>query len=118
MATFRSDVTLDRWIEALDGSSWSDDALEAWQQAIDVMFDRTQQLVHIDTGELISSGSSRSFRERDSLVGEVEYGAPYAIYEFGRGDSHDALNRAFELMGDVFPDAMIRVMRTQFLGGR
>ena len=118
MATFRSDVTLDRWIEALDDSSWSDDALEAWQQAIDVMFDRTQQLVHIDTGELISSGSTRSFRRGDNLVGEVEYSAPYAVYEFGRGDSHDALNRAFELMGDVFPDAMIRVMRTQFLGAR
>lgn len=117
MASLGDDGTLDRWIDALESTGWSGKAEEEWKKAVEVLYDRTQGLVHIDTGELIGSGETRSFRRGDSLVGEVEYTAPYAIYEFGRGDSHDALNRAFEQVRDVFPEAMVRAMRIQILGG-
>ena len=43
--------------------------------------------------------------DRGRFIGEVEYSAPYAAEEFGRGGPHDALQRGWEMVRDEFPKA-------------
>lgn len=72
---------------------------EMWKAATDVLFDRSQQYVHVITGDLKSSGTSRTYiAEGSQLVGEVSYGndqVDYAQYEEDRGGEHAYLQRAW-----------------------
>ena len=78
-----------------------------WRAAADVMFDRSQQYVHVITGELKSSGKAAAVKVGPGEVtAEIEYDAPYAIYEEQRGGSHAYLTRAFQSTSDLFEHAL------------
>lgn len=105
---------LDRWIRGLDQLGEPDEAAEeVWRQVTDVMFDRSQARVHILTGDLKASGRSETRREGDRIVGEIEYDADHAIYEFRRGGKHDALGLAFKETYEMFRAALGQALEAQ-----
>lgn len=106
---------LDAWIRGLDRMDEPDEHAETlWRQATDVMFDRSQSYVHVITGELKASGRVNMGRRTHELIGEVAYGGTpecdYAVYEFARGGSHDALLRAFQTTGQVFERTLGQIL--------
>lgn len=82
-----------------------DGGVEEWEAATERYFDATQEVVHVITGQLRDSGKVSVTTEGTRFVGEVEYSAPYAAEEFGRGGPHDALQRGWEMVRDEFPKA-------------
>ena len=84
--------------------------LEEWEQVTERYFDATQEVVHVITGRLRDSGKVSVVQEGSRFVGTVEYSAPYAAEEFGRGGPHDALQRGFEMTRGEFPDAAARAI--------
>lgn len=100
-------IGLDKWIAEFDRLANPDpEALIRWHQATEVMFDRSQQFVHVITAALKQSGRMDVRETRNTLHGEITYGGTaacdYAVYEFARGGSHDALARAFEVTQATF----------------
>ena len=104
---------IDGWIDGLNrlGDRVGDKQVDAWQQATERMYDRTQQFVHILSGDLIASGRHSLERGRRDITGMVTYGGTkacdYAIFEFARGGSHDALNLGFVANIPVFEQAIV-----------
>jgi hypothetical protein len=91
---------LDAWIDGLDRlGTPNQHARDLWDQATERFYDRTQEHTHIITGRLIASGRYATQRRGDTIEGRVTYGGTpevdYAVYEFGRGGSHDALLLGF-----------------------
>jgi hypothetical protein len=91
---------LDKWIDGLDKFADPDaEDVAMWRAATDVFFAKTQDLVHIDSGDLKKSGRTDTREQGNRIVGEVEYGGTpevnYAVYEFRRGGAHDALLRGY-----------------------
>lgn len=82
-------------------------ALPGWQAAADVMFDKSQQFVHVISGDLKSAcdGPTMSV-DRGSLVAEILYDTDYAIYEHARGGDHAWLDRAYEATSRQFEQAL------------
>jgi hypothetical protein len=113
------DSGLDRWIagfEATAKSRPSEEALLRWGQATEEMYDRSQEYVHIITGDLFLSGERDTAKSGWRLVGTVSYGgpeAPYAEYEFGRGGDHDALLRAYVATHDTFEKTLAVIMEEE-----
>lgn len=110
---------LDRWIEVLDNFDKASEADEVrWRQATDVFFARTQQYTHIISGALLGSGRMDTYRDRRTITGEVGYGGTadcdYAVYEFARGGSHDALGRGFEATTDLFERTLAEIMEDRW----
>ncbi|HEV2927248.1 MAG TPA: hypothetical protein VGW74_01035 [Propionibacteriaceae bacterium] len=66
-----------------------------WEQATERFYDHTQRFVHVDTVALKRSGRFEVSRVAHRAIGEVIYGGrfgvDYALFEMGRGGSHDAL---------------------------
>jgi hypothetical protein len=93
-----------------DGEKHVFDAADThWQAAADVLFDRSQQYVHVITGNLKASGRSRVYRLAKSTVAEIAYGGgsvDYAGYEEARGGDHAYLSRAAEVTSQMFRVAM------------
>jgi len=79
-----------------------------WQAATDDLFNNTVGYVHVITGELRDSAVEGVETARAGLTGFVGFTAPYAAYEFGRGGSHDAPARGWEVTQDEFQAAMGR----------
>lgn len=85
-----------------------------WKQATEAMFDASQEVVHVITGNLKASGRIEVTPELGAVVGEVAYGGEvgidrfvdYAEYEAARGGEHDYLLRAFLETEDQFMEAM------------
>lgn len=91
--------TFYRWEQAAKRASRPDVLRPEWEQANEIFFDRTQQYVHVITGDLKSSGRQRVVIEGGRLVGYVQYGdgtVDYAQAELDRGGDHDFLGRGWE----------------------
>lgn len=86
----------------------SEDQEALWRRATEVMYSRSQQFVHIDSADLKRSGRTETSKTSWAKVtGVVVYGEPgtgvdYAIYEFARAGSHDAIGRAFDVTAALF----------------
>lgn len=98
----------DRWIRGFAEMEMgmSAAAHREWQAAIETMFDRSQDVVHVITGRLKASGSTRVWQEGHSIMGEIRYDTPYAEAEENRGGSHAYLHRALEATESRFEDAL------------
>lgn len=87
-------------------------AMVYWAAAGDVLFDRSQEYVHILSGNLKASGRQRTFKTPQGVTFEVVYGGgevDYAIYEIARGGDHDFLGRAVEVSTRIFDQAMVKI---------
>jgi hypothetical protein len=121
---FRVDSSgLDGWIRGLENLSRyrpGDAALVRWRQATDYFFDRTQRHVHVITGALKESGQMDVDVVRGNLVGTVTYGGTpecdYAIYEFARGGSHDALTLGYVEAHEKFEQSLALIMEEEVRG--
>jgi hypothetical protein len=106
---------LDRWITGLDRMDKPTAvAREEWLVATEVFFDRTQAAVHVLSGDLKSSGTYGAQRRGQTIDGWVKYGGTadcdYAVYEFARGGSHDALTIGFVAAEREFTAALTRIL--------
>lgn len=58
----------------------------AVEESAQLVFDRSQALVHVDSGELKASGHVEIVETDKTVVGKVIYDAPHAFFnEFGTG---------------------------------
>lgn len=77
-----------------------------WEQATERFYDHTQRFVHIDSTDLKRSGRFIHYRVVHRAFGEVIYGGrfgvDYAVFEFGRGGSHDALQLGMNVTSAVY----------------
>lgn len=88
-----------------------DAGLEEWEAICEEMFDATQEVVHVITGRLRSSGSvSVTTDSHGRFVGVVEYSAPYAAEEALRGGPHDYMQRGYEAVQGKFSPAVGRAL--------
>jgi hypothetical protein len=80
--------------------------MELWEQATERFYDRSQQYVHVDTVALKRSGRHSTTRVVHKAIGQLVYGGThgvdYAVFEFARGRSHDALGRAFNAVSATY----------------
>jgi hypothetical protein len=112
----RFEVTgLDAWIDGLERLDRPSAAAEAgWLLSTEEFYGHTQEVVHVDTGALKASGRLSVDRDRHTITGEVAYGGTpacdYAVYEFARGGSHDALTRGFVAAEPEFRAALGRII--------
>jgi hypothetical protein len=90
----------------------ADEAVTVWRVAIELFYDKTQQIIHVDSGDLKRSGKATLRRNKLSVVGTVSYGdneVDYAIYEEERGGSHAFMARAYEMTQSTFQAAMPQI---------
>ena len=59
-----------------------------------------QERVHVISGYLKSTSKTEYLQSDKTIL--VHFDAPYAIYEFGRGGAHDAVNPALRAMAHVW----------------
>lgn len=118
--TVKVSANYKRWIAGfahLDQEA-AEAAQTAWEAATDVFFDRSQQYVHVLSGDLKRSGQAEVQVTKGSLVGRLSYGndgdVDYAIYEEERGGTHAYLTRAWEAteaqFSRAFPEAWGKVV--------
>jgi hypothetical protein len=116
MSGSRITVTgLDAWIDGLDRMDRpSAAAREEWLVATEVFYGHTQAAVHVLSGDLKQSGTFGAQRRGATIDGWVRYGGTpevgYAVYEFARGGSHDALTRGFVASEHEFTSTLARIM--------
>jgi hypothetical protein len=114
------DGQFDRWVEGLaDMDSVEPEAVEIWEQATEYFYGRTQEAVHILTGDLKASGEYEIEPNGTTVEGVVSYGnedVDYAIYELRRGGDHDFLNGAFADTEDHFKEEFLRAIAAQVRG--
>ena len=112
--TIYPDARFRRWVSNFDRIGRTGPpppaAVREWETAVEMMFAASQQYVHIDSGDLLSSGSCE-IEDVDShtITGAITYGGTrksdakpwwkhqfvdYTKYELERGGSHDFLKRA------------------------
>lgn len=77
-----------------------------FQQAGEVFFARSQQFVHVLSGDLLASGSIEIVATGGEVVARLTYDTDYAIYENARGGSHAFIDRAWEATEQTFADAL------------
>jgi len=115
----RIEVTgLDKWIDGFGRlGEPHEPGVVRWRQATEVMFDRSQQAVHVITAALKASGRYDAHKTVGEIVGEVTYGGTadcdYAVYEFRRGGSHDALRRGFVEARQTFVDTLNEIVEEE-----
>jgi len=81
------------------------------QDVLDAAFDLTQVRVHVITGQLKASGSVVPVLiDGDEVSGGIEYSAPYASYEMGRGGEHDFLTPAVEMVTSEVEEMIGRIV--------
>ena len=126
-----ADDVLDAWIAGFTELSRgpSDKMRAEWQAESEMMFADSQSFVHVRTG-LLKGGSDGLDDARyeapppsitvdgdgDELSFLIEYPAPYAIYEHGRGGDHAFLTLAFARTD--FPRALERGFSRTVAGWR
>lgn len=81
--------------------------MDHWDQAMERFYDHSQRFVHVDSVNLKKSGRhDPSVRVAHRAIGELIYGGRfgvnYAVYEFARGQSHDATQRAMNVSSATF----------------
>lgn len=106
---FRFDVDIDHWVNGAAGFevAWKARAKPKIERTMARAFEIADNQVHVITGFLKSTGSYEVRDEGDSIIGEILYGADYAIYEFGRGGEHDALTPAIIEVEDEWLGSMM-----------
>lgn len=103
---------LDNWIDGFERMDVTvrRAALAEWGDASRAMFDTSQALVHVITGNLKKSGRVDTLMlGRYEVAGVVSYLADYAIYEHARGDSHAWITRAWNASQTKYRNALARV---------
>lgn len=124
MATRHITVTgLDAWIDGLDRMDRpSAAAREEWLIATEVFYGHTQAAVHVLSGALKQSGTYGAQRRGNTIDGRVQYGGTptcdYAVYEFARGGSHDALTRGFVASEREFAATLARILEREVASWR
>lgn len=119
---------LAEWISGFDqlGRNLREPTLVGWGVATEVFFSRTQEYVHVLSGDLLASGSYRVFAlgGAGTIVGEVKYGGgkvKYALIEEHRGGSHAYMSRGWEATQKEFelvlPHAYSTVLKKTFRKG-
>lgn len=111
---FGKSIRVSGWdgvVDALDRiSRLPDGQMSTWRTATERFYDRSQQFVHVDSVALKSSGRFEVQRVVHRAIGELVYGGThgvdYAIYEFARGGSHDAPQRAMNATAESFVRAV------------
>lgn len=109
------DVWLASFARAADISV---EAKVEWQQAMDILYGRSQELVHVVSGNLKASGRTDVVTEGLNVVGSLVYGdetVDYALAEISRGGSHDYLTPAMTATQGMFEMAMIEVQKRVFI---
>lgn len=120
--------TWDAWTEGFrDLPEEAPALLEAhWMIATELFFDRTQDAVHIQSGDLKDSGRSEVRVLKWSVIGDVIYGGTmgtegpvdYAQEENDRGGDHAYLNNAWPMAEYAFNRAMPAVWKEVVSGWR
>lgn len=113
-----------KWARAFAGGvDVTEDEEMLFEQAVDYLFNQTQNRVHVLSGDLKASGRERVWREGPAVFGEIEYGGgevDYAWFEMRRGGSHDFMSPAVvateRLFGAALEEAVDSMMR-RALGG-
>lgn len=85
-----------------------------WRIATDLFYDRTQQAVHVISGDLKTSGRSDVYSQGQTVVGDVIYGGvqgtegpvDYALEEEERGGDHAFMSRGWDGAQRVFDEAL------------
>lgn len=101
----------DRWVRGLNNlrDELGDEAMREFEAANDVFYDKTQQYVHVETGNLKASGNREYERDDDTVTALLVYGdeaVDYAIYEEKRGGSHAFITRGWNATYEVFAEAL------------
>lgn len=82
-----------------------------WSAATEALFETSQELVHVDTGELKASGRVEMSSAGATVTGKVIYEAPQGYFEEQRGGDHAFLTRAAQLTDRVFDEAALAMVR-------
>ena len=105
---------LDFWVKGLTAAEVGPGAVAVWSAAVDVWFSKTQQYVHVISGDLKSSGEQDVTLHGRVIEGALTYsGGPdrsYAVYEIRRGGAHDFLTRGFVATQKIFQRALVDAM--------
>lgn len=112
---FEMDISdVEKELDRIISGPGSDDIIE-FEGILATQFQITQQVVHIDTHSLKTSGKISSSKTEDSWEGKIEYGGvsagsvhnpvKYAHYEQERDGSHDFMEPAYKL-DDRYGDAV------------
>ena len=99
---------LDKWLlhlSQMDGE-FGEEAMRHWKAANDVFYDKTQQYVHVDSGDLKASAKREYEQDRGEVTAYLMYEADYAIYEEKRGGSHAYMTRGWNATEEMFAEAM------------
>ena len=117
------------WVKGLSNFDLGDPAMEQWQAANDVFFERTQRFAHIISGDMKRSGRMETSIEGKQIIGETTYGGvtgtkgpvDYTVYELARGGSHDFIARALasttSTLQDGLYEAIVEQMRHNLKAG-
>lgn len=116
--SFRIEISreFDDWTRSFDQADDLTAQQAVWAAATDVLFDATQQVVHVVTGNLKASGSSSTMIAGPLVVGVIEYDADYAMDEIMRGGTHDFMQRGLEQVEGLFQGALLVAVSKQFGG--
>lgn len=101
-------------------------AEDHWAVAMDLFFDRTQDAIHIVSGDLKASGRSAVRREGNNIVGELTYGGvmgtkgmvDYAMEEEDRGGEHAYISIGWQQAQASFDRAMPMMWEEVIAGWR
>lgn len=113
-----ADAQFQKWIAGL--SSFAPTAVEEelFADAGDVMFEYSQEFVHVISGDLKSSGRVSSSLSGSDTEVTIEYGGngivDYALAEENRGGSHAYLTRAYEAAAGIFERQLGLALDAQF----
>jgi hypothetical protein len=112
--SFKTPPEIRRWARGMRDFEGNliDAAMVHWHAAADVMFGRSQEYVHIVSGNLKSSGRSRVVKLMHSVYCEIIYGGADVVYaqiEEDRGGDHAFLSRAFEATESTFSASMTAI---------
>jgi len=77
-----------------------------WGAALGAFYDTSQDLAHIDTGEMKGSGHYQMTASGTELVAELVYDSDHALFEEARGGDHAFISRSWELSEPAFAEAL------------
>lgn len=81
-------------------------AAACWDTAAAGFYEASQELAHIDTGEMKASGHHHTAIDGATVVAQLIYDSDHAIFEQARGGDHAFISRAWELTEPLFADAL------------
>lgn len=125
-ARFETGPTWAKWVknfQHLEREGLDEESAAEWLQATEIMFDRTQQLVHIISGDLLDSGRvSITDRDKLSIESTITYGGTmgtegpvdYATYEIARGGNHDFLTDGYQQSQAKLQRAAGQILENRF----